>query len=208
MSIREGFVTHAAMARCPAPRCGEETGANQGHCISCGYQIYGEGNPPEAKPEWTMEPEQVTERIKGRPPIQGSAQEHHDEMIGSVHAVYDVDHQGKTVVIGEWTSAQRGQGNTNQALAILRERYPGYRIAAFDVSALNAEDYWRHQREQGRIDDMMDDSGTTLSRSQSLTDYRAPHPARTLPQGLAHLRPTYGDAIRAAEQAQARVSER
>jgi hypothetical protein len=40
------------------------------------------------------------------------------------------------------------------------------------------------------------------------TDYRAPHPARTLPQGLAHLRPTYGDAIRAAEQAQARVSER
>jgi hypothetical protein len=63
------------------------------------------------------------------------------------------------------------------------------------------------------MDDLLPSPFTTQANAFTVqptvpTDYRAPHPARTLPQGLAHLRPTYGDAIRAAEQAQARVSER
>jgi 8-oxo-dGTP diphosphatase len=290
----------------PCPKCGEETGANQGHCISCGYQIYGEGNPPEAKPEWTMEPEQVTERIKGRPPIQGSAQERksngdthgptrslrgtpmhllrpghraghsslsdmraQDGMVPSVSArLTDTAHQRDGVVGGTdpfgqptpeptlaWEPGEYGRGLYNQRTKQLAHwpeqwsEHDGMRssLGWMDQPVIPmfidpqghwtlAEDGWgdyydeAHQQigrldprlksldERSRnakalplyapMDDLLPSPFTTQANASSPSiEYRAPSRASSSPQGLAHLRPTYGQAIRAVDEAMARLGE-
>jgi 8-oxo-dGTP diphosphatase len=186
----------------PCPRCGEETGANQGHCISCGYQIQGEGNPTTT-PDWTMEPEQASQIIKGLPPVQGAPKPRAKAISApEVQAMQEPSDQEPDLAEGaayvpvcdEHEAAMRkhlGPGEVNEVVTIKQGSLPLY----------------------APMDDLLPQPqpiqpDALTVQATRFTDYRAPHPARTLPQGLAHLRPTYGDAIRAAEQAQARVSER
>lgn len=79
----------------------------------------------------------------------------------TVHADLDLYYSGRdVVVIYSWSSSVRGKGNTNKALAELREK--GEWISVCNIGVTPEDEswqYWLHQFEAGRVDELTDSEG-------------------------------------------------
>lgn len=70
------------------------------------------------------------------------------------------------IVIEEWSSYNPGKGYTNQALQILKDRWPGIIIVkdcGWPGDPGNTSiNYWGHQLSKGLIDQAFDDEGNEV----------------------------------------------
>lgn len=113
---------------------------------------------------------------------------------GTVQASYTFYPSTKSVLIHEWTSLEKGAGNTERALVELHAKFPGARVGADDVTTMGAEDYWRNMLDKGLVDDLLDEHGTVIA-SRPVQE----HPLLQHVPGLFwNGKPvTYNDAFRA-----------